>query len=115
MLDLVERKWLGQIIEGAGFHCGDGVFNRGVRSHQDGGEVRRLGMPHVPNEAARLAFGGPSVDRQQRQVDAERMRANISADTLSEAQRFGIDTARPEDYLGSTNAFIDRALALHGA
>ena len=49
------------------------------------------------------------------QVDAERMRANISADTLSEAQRFGIDTARPEDYLGSTNAFIDRALALHGA
>ncbi len=47
------------------------------------------------------------------QVDAQRMRANISPDTLSEAQRLDIDAARPEDYLGSTSAFIDRALALH--
>ncbi len=49
------------------------------------------------------------------EVDAERMRANISAETLSEAQRLGIDALQPEEYLGSANAFIDRALALHGA
>ncbi len=48
-------------------------------------------------------------------VDAKRMRANISADTLSEAHRLGIDASEPEDYLGSANAFIDRALALHSA
>jgi 3-carboxy-cis,cis-muconate cycloisomerase len=46
-------------------------------------------------------------------VDAERMRANISTDTLSEAVRLGIEAARPEDYLGSTGVLIDRALALH--
>jgi 3-carboxy-cis,cis-muconate cycloisomerase len=44
------------------------------------------------------------------EVDAERMRENIGADTLSEAQRFGIDAAAPEDYLGSAGAFVDRAL-----
>jgi 3-carboxy-cis,cis-muconate cycloisomerase len=49
------------------------------------------------------------------QVDAARMRANISPETLSEADRFGIDAERPEDYLGSADAFIDRALALHRA
>jgi 3-carboxy-cis,cis-muconate cycloisomerase len=43
-------------------------------------------------------------------VNAERMRANITPETLSEAERVGIDAARPEDYLGSANAFIDRAL-----
>ena len=41
------------------------------------------------------------------------MRANISPETLSEAARFGVTAERPEDYLGSTDAFIDRALALH--
>ena len=43
-------------------------------------------------------------------VHAERMRANISDDTLAEARRLGIDAARPEDYLGSTGALVDRAL-----
>ena len=41
------------------------------------------------------------------------MRANIGGETLSEAARFG-GAERPEDYLGSTEAFIDRALAFHG-
>jgi 3-carboxy-cis,cis-muconate cycloisomerase len=41
------------------------------------------------------------------EVDAERMRANISSDTLSEAHG---DAARPEDYLGSADAFVERAL-----
>ena len=49
------------------------------------------------------------------EVDAQRMRANISPETLSEAARLGITVERPEDYLGSTDAFIDRALALHRA
>ena len=45
------------------------------------------------------------------EVDAERMRANISPETLSEAERFGFEPAGPEDYLGSADALIDRALA----
>jgi len=45
------------------------------------------------------------------EVDAERMRTNISPDTLSEAARFGFEPTGPEDYLGSTDALIDRALA----
>ena len=47
------------------------------------------------------------------QVDGERMRANIDPDTLVEAARFGFTVERPEDYLGSAAAFVDRALALH--
>ncbi|HEX7527119.1 MAG TPA: 3-carboxy-cis,cis-muconate cycloisomerase, partial [Gaiellaceae bacterium] len=35
------------------------------------------------------------------EVDADRMRANISPDTLAESARFGIDAQRPDDYLGS--------------
>jgi hypothetical protein len=41
------------------------------------------------------------------------MRANIRRETLSEAQRFGIDTEGPEDYLGSAAAFVDRALEFY--
>ena len=44
------------------------------------------------------------------EVNRERMRANIAAATLSEAEQVGVDAARPEDYLGSVDAFIDRAL-----
>jgi 3-carboxy-cis,cis-muconate cycloisomerase len=44
------------------------------------------------------------------QVDSDRMRANISDGTLSEAERMGIDVATPADYLGSASAFVDRAL-----
>jgi 3-carboxy-cis,cis-muconate cycloisomerase len=47
------------------------------------------------------------------EVDRERMRANIVTETLSEAEGIGIDVARPDEYLGSAAAFIDRALALH--
>lgn len=46
------------------------------------------------------------------EVDAERMRANIRPETLAEAQRFG-GAERPEDYLGSADELIDRALALY--
>jgi 3-carboxy-cis,cis-muconate cycloisomerase len=47
------------------------------------------------------------------EVDEERMRANIEPVTLAEAARFGFIVERPEDYLGSADAFVDRALALH--
>jgi 3-carboxy-cis,cis-muconate cycloisomerase len=47
------------------------------------------------------------------QIDAPRMRGNLSPDTLSEAKRLGFTAERPEDYLGSADALIDRARALH--
>jgi 3-carboxy-cis,cis-muconate cycloisomerase len=47
------------------------------------------------------------------EVDAGRMRANLRAETLSEAERFAPDTSRPEEYLGSAQAFVDRALELY--
>ncbi|MDP9283475.1 MAG: lyase family protein [Actinomycetota bacterium] len=47
------------------------------------------------------------------EVDTVRMRANLGDETLSEARRFGIDAAGPEDYLGSAGAFVDRALGQH--
>jgi 3-carboxy-cis,cis-muconate cycloisomerase len=47
------------------------------------------------------------------EVDTERMRANLSEDTLSEARRLGLEPATPQDYLGSADAFIDRALEHH--
>jgi 3-carboxy-cis,cis-muconate cycloisomerase len=47
------------------------------------------------------------------EVDAERMRSNLTADTLSEAERFAPRAREPEDYLGSSDAFVDRALAFY--
>jgi hypothetical protein len=41
------------------------------------------------------------------------MRANIAVETLSEAKRFGIDANKPEDYLGSADAFTERALRFY--
>jgi 3-carboxy-cis,cis-muconate cycloisomerase len=43
-------------------------------------------------------------------VDPERMRANVRDETLSEAGRFGLEPASPDDYLGSAGALVDRAL-----
>jgi 3-carboxy-cis,cis-muconate cycloisomerase len=47
------------------------------------------------------------------ELDEERMRANIAAETLSEAERFGIEPSGPDDYLGSAAAFVDRALDVY--
>jgi 3-carboxy-cis,cis-muconate cycloisomerase len=44
------------------------------------------------------------------EVDVDRMRENIRAETLSEAGRLGLEVSRPEDYLGAADAFVDRAL-----
>jgi hypothetical protein len=46
-------------------------------------------------------------------VDVERMRANISDDTLSEARRLKIEATEPEDYLGAAGRFVDRALEIY--
>ncbi len=67
---------------------------------------------------AALAATGGAVAAVRRsltglEVDTERMRANIEPVTLEEAGRFGLSAERPEDYLGSADAFVDRALALH--
>jgi 3-carboxy-cis,cis-muconate cycloisomerase len=47
------------------------------------------------------------------EVDVERMSANISEEVLSEAARFGIDVTAPQDYLGSADAFVERALEFY--
>lgn len=47
------------------------------------------------------------------EVDAERMSVNLAAETLSEAERFAPEAERPEDYLGSADALIERALELY--
>jgi hypothetical protein len=41
------------------------------------------------------------------------MRANISDDTLSEARRLHIEAESPEDYLGASGRFVDRALSVY--
>ena len=65
-----------------------------------------------------LAAAGGAVASVRRsltglEVDVDRMRANIERETLAEAARLGIPAEGPEDYLGSVDAFVDRALALH--
>ena len=47
------------------------------------------------------------------EIDADRMRANIAEETLSEAASFGIDAQRPEDYVGNAGALVDRALRFY--
>ena len=52
--------------------------------HEDGcadaeGELDRLRSVHVPDDAARLALRVAPVDRQQRDVDPERVKASVSA------------------------------------
>jgi adenylosuccinate lyase len=47
------------------------------------------------------------------EVDADRMRANLRAETMSEAElRVAATQSRlePEGYLGAADAFVDRAL-----
>ena len=81
---------------------------------------RAAGAWHAEWKALRdaLAYGGGAVAAARDvldglEIDAERMRANITDDVLSEAQRLGIEARMPEDYLGSANVFVDRALELY--
>lgn len=97
-----------------GVHAAAGVLTGGVHEHE-----RAAGAWHGEWKALSdaLALAGGAAARTAEtlaglEVDAERMRANVRAETLSEAARFG-GAERPEDYLGAANALIDRALALH--
>jgi 3-carboxy-cis,cis-muconate cycloisomerase len=68
------------------------------------------------SEALALTGGAASWMRQTLEgleVDAERMRANVSDETLSEARRIGIEAEAPEDYLGAAGAFVDRAVEVY--
>jgi 3-carboxy-cis,cis-muconate cycloisomerase len=47
------------------------------------------------------------------EVDAQRMGANLNAETMSEAERFAPDARHPEDYLRSADVLIDRAIDFH--
>jgi 3-carboxy-cis,cis-muconate cycloisomerase len=47
------------------------------------------------------------------EVDEERMLANVSHDTLAEAERFGAEAAEPGDYLGAADELVSRALDLY--
>jgi 3-carboxy-cis,cis-muconate cycloisomerase len=47
------------------------------------------------------------------EVDVERMRTNLGAETLSEAERFAPDVHEPDAYLGSADSFVDRALTFY--
>jgi 3-carboxy-cis,cis-muconate cycloisomerase len=46
-------------------------------------------------------------------VDPARMRDNLRAETLAEAVRRGDEVHEPEDYLGSADELVERALALY--
>lgn len=98
----------------AGAHAAAGVLTGGVHEHE-----RAAGAWHAEWKALSdaLALSGGAAwwmrtTLEGLEVDTERMRANIRDDTLSEADRFG-GADRPEDYLGSANAFIDRALTAY--
>jgi 3-carboxy-cis,cis-muconate cycloisomerase len=66
---------------------------------------------------ALMLTGGAAVAMRETleglEVDVERMRANIREETLSEARRFGAEVTSPQDYLGSADAFVERALQFY--
>ena len=91
------------------------LYESGVQEHE-----RAVGAWHAEWAALSTALaataGAAAAVRRSldgRHVDAERMRANITADVLSEAERLGIDANTPAEYLGAADALIDRALALY--
>ena len=68
------------------------------------------------SDALMLTGGAAAAMREtldELEVDVERMRANIGEDTLSEAARFGLEVSGPQDYLGSADAFVERALEFY--
>ena len=93
-------------------HAAAGVLLRVEHEHE-----RAAGAWHAEWKALSdaLAYTGGAAARLREtldglEVDVERMRANVRAETLSEAERFASDAREPEDYLGAANAFVDRAL-----
>jgi 3-carboxy-cis,cis-muconate cycloisomerase len=109
-----KRNPVGSVLARAcatGAHAAAGVLTGGVHEHE-----RAAGAWHAEwnalTEALALTGGAAAWMREtleRLEVDAERMRANVRDETLSEAERFG-GADRPEDYLGSAGEFVDRAL-----
>ena len=90
-----------------------GVLMRAVEQEHE----RAAGAWHTEWKALSdaLAYAGGAASRLGElldglEVDAERMRSNISPETLSEAERFAPGVSAPEQYLGSADAFVQRAL-----
>jgi len=95
-----------------GAHAAAGVLTGGVHEHE-----RAAGAWHAEwralSDALALCGGAAAWMRETLEgleVDVERMRANIQAETLSEAERLGIEARKPDEYLGSSGELIDRAL-----
>jgi 3-carboxy-cis,cis-muconate cycloisomerase len=96
-------------------HAAAGVLLRLDHEHE-----RAAGAWHAEWKALSdaLAFAGAAAASLREsldglEVDVARMRSNVRAETLSEAERFAPDASEPEDYLGAADAFVDRALAFH--
>jgi 3-carboxy-cis,cis-muconate cycloisomerase len=88
------------------------LFESLVAEHE-----RAAGAWHAEWHAltAALAATGGAVDAVARsldglRVDADRMRANLTDATLSEARRLGRDVSTAAEYLGETEALVDRVL-----
>src|SRR5262249_33290467 len=93
-----------------------GVLLRAVEQEHE----RAAGAWHTEWKALSdaLAYAGGAASRLRElldglEVDPERMRANLVPETLSEAERFAPGVSAPEEYLGSADAFVDRALAFY--
>jgi 3-carboxy-cis,cis-muconate cycloisomerase len=93
-----------------------GVLLRAVEQEHE----RAAGAWHTEWKALSdaLAFAGGAASRLRDvldglEVDAGRMRANLAPETLSEAERFAPGVSAPEQYLGSADAFVQRALDLY--
>jgi len=99
----------------AGAQEAGALLVRGVHEHERAtgawqAEWRAL------SDALALTGGAASWMRETLEgleVDTERMRSNIVDETLSEAQRLGIEADEPEDYLGASGAFVDRAVEVY--
>jgi 3-carboxy-cis,cis-muconate cycloisomerase len=103
------------------------VLTRACAAHVRAAASTLLGLEHEHERAAgawhaewkalsdALAYaGGAAASLRETldglEVDTERMRANVGAETLSEAERFAPSAREPGEYLGAANAFVDRAL-----
>jgi 3-carboxy-cis,cis-muconate cycloisomerase len=90
-----------------------GVLLRAVEQEHE----RAAGAWHTEWKALSdaLAYAGGAASRLREvldglEADAERMRANLAPETLSEAERFAPEVSAPEQYLGSADTFVQRAL-----
>jgi 3-carboxy-cis,cis-muconate cycloisomerase len=101
----------------AGAQAAAGTLLGGIHEHE-----RAAGAWHAEwkavSDALALTGGGAAWMHRTLaglEVDAERMRANLRDETLSEARRFRGEGVAFEEYLGASDAFVERALAHYRA